>query len=79
MGKRSRQFEEEERFVRCEVCEEDIVVEFYIDSGDLISCEECGSEFIVKSRDPLMLFLLEDEYDEYDDEFPDEDFLGGYD
>ena len=80
MGKRNRQFEEEERFVMCEVCEEDIVIEFYVDKGDLVGCEECGSEFIVKSRDPVRLFLLDNEFDEYEDDYLDEDYLGrGYD
>ena len=73
MGKRSKQFDEEERSVRCRVCDEDIAIDYYMDRGDLVACDECGSEFVIKSRNPVILFLLVSEDDEYDDEYDESD------
>ena len=81
MGKRSIQFEEEERSVRCKVCEDDIALDYYLDRGNLIKCEWCSSEFVIKSIQPVVLFLLDEEEDDYDDYyeedyFEEEDFSG---
>lgn len=80
MGKKKRHTDEEERFVECEVCEEEIAIEYYMDRGDLITCEECGSDYILKSRNPMILSLQEDD-EEYEDDYYDEDdyFIQGYD
>ena len=81
MGKRSRQFEEEERFVRCEVCHEEIIIDYYLDREDVVCCEGCDSEFVIKSRNPTILFLLDGDYDDYygDDGFEDDFFGKSYD
>ena len=85
MGKRNRQFEEEESSVSCRVCDEDIPIEYYLDRGDLVTCEACGSEFVIKSCNPVVLFLLVEENDDEDDDlndyygdnyFDDDEFLG---
>ena len=68
MGKRSKQFEEEERIVQCDACDGEILLAFYVDRGDMLSCDECGAEYIVKSRHPAKLVLLEEE-DEDDDDY----------
>lgn len=79
MGKREIQFEEE-RFARCDVCDEYIAIDFYLDTGDLVCCEECDSEYVIKSLDPITLLLLADDYDEYDDDGFDDDYSSkGYD
>ena len=72
MGKRSRQFEEEERSVRCKVCEDDITLGYYLERGDFVICEGCGSEFVIKSIQPVVLFLLDDEDDDYEDQYEDD-------
>lgn len=76
MGKRSKRYEEEERVAECGVCGGDIVLEHYLDRGDLIYCDECESEYVIKSNYPLRLVLIEDDEfdDEFDDEYDDEDF-----
>jgi len=49
--------------------EEDEAVE-----GDIIPCDECGTEFEIVATEPLQLARVEDEYDEEDDdEFLDEE------
>ncbi len=80
MGKKKRHNDQEERFVECEVCEEEITIEYFMDRGDLITCEECDSNYILKSRNPIILSLQEEEED-YDDDYFDEDdyFNQGYD
>lgn len=78
MGKRSGQFEEEERFVRCDVCDEDIAIDFYLDTGDEVCCDECDSVYVIKSLDPITLFLLGDEYDDNDDDYGDDGFDDEY-
>ena len=71
---------EEEQFVECEVCQEEIAIDYFMDSGDLVACEECGSDYILKSRVPITLDLQEED-DDYDDDYFDEDdyFNQGYD
>ena len=78
MGKRSRQFEEEERFVRCHVCYEDIAIEFYLERGDVVYCQECDSEYILKSKNPTRIALLYNDTDEYNDFFFDDYSSNGY-
>ncbi len=79
MGKRSKQFEEE-RSVQCNVCEGYFGLDYYLDRGDLVFCDECGSEFVVKSLNPVILFLVDEEDDDYldgydDDYYDDDDYF----
>jgi hypothetical protein len=78
MGKRSRQFVEDERFVRCHVCHEDIAIEYYLDRDDVVCCDECDSEYVLQSRNPVKISLIVDDID--DDESFFDDYSGkGYD
>lgn len=70
MGKRNKRYEEEERAVECQVCENIIPLEFYIARGDMLCCDECGAEYIIKSRNPIRILLLDEEFDE-DENYPD--------
>lgn len=82
MGKRSSQFEEfeeDERFARCHVCHEDIVIDYYLERDDVIYCEECDSEYVLTSRNPIRISLLNDNLDDYDDDFFDDYSGRGYD
>jgi len=42
-----------------------------VDEGDVVSCDECGSELEVVGTDPLELTKIEDDDD--DEEFEDEE------
>lgn len=80
MGRKSRHFDEDERFARCGVCHEDIIIEFYQDSGDVVYCDECDSKYLLQSRDPIRLSLIDEDFDDYDEEGFDDDYLGrGFD
>ena len=38
------------------------------DKGDVVSCEECGTELEVVGLDPVELDIVEEDYDEDEDE-----------
>lgn len=45
-----------------------------VEEGDIVACDECGSEFEVVGTDPIELTHVEgDDFDEEDDEFLDEE------
>jgi alpha-aminoadipate carrier protein LysW len=45
-----------------------------VEEGDVIACEECGTEFEVVATDPLQLSQVEEEgYDDEDEELRDEE------
>lgn len=57
----------------CPECESNLDVEMdEVDEGDVIVCDECGSEYEVVGIDPLELSRVGDEDDE-DDEYLDEE------
>ncbi|GGH01990.1 hypothetical protein [Silvibacterium dinghuense] len=39
-----------------------------VDEGDVIVCDECGTEFEVVGTEPLELTKVEEDYDEDDEE-----------
>lgn len=52
----------------CPECENELDIEVdEVEEGDVITCEECGSEFEVVGVDPLELVRVEDGLDEEDD------------
>jgi len=45
-----------------------------VDEGDIVACDECGTEFEIVGTDPLELARVDDdELDDEDDEFMDEE------
>ncbi|MCF8055811.1 MAG: hypothetical protein K9K37_04115 [Desulfocapsa sp.] len=77
--------EEKEQIIDCEFCDGFISLGFYMDSGDVVYCEECGTEYLIASLNPLHLQPIEedkedDEEDEEDEEDEDGfDIISGYD
>ena len=57
----------------CPECSEDVYVDAESEQGDIVSCEECGSELEVVGLDPLEVDLYEDS-DDMDDNPDDEEF-----
>lgn len=49
-------------WAECEICGMGIELEFYDKRGDMIVCHNCSAEYVIKSRHPACLTLLEDEY-----------------
>ncbi|HEY1646364.1 MAG TPA: hypothetical protein VGF96_00160 [Terracidiphilus sp.] len=58
----------------CPECENDLDVEISeIEEGDVVACEECGSEFEVVGVEPLELARIGEEAEEDDDVFEEDE------
>lgn len=58
----------------CPECENELDIELdEIEEGDVVVCEECGSEFEVVGIDPLELALVDDGLDETEDIYSEEE------
>lgn len=55
----------------CPDCDADVHVDTDADKGDVVSCEECGTDLEVVGLDPVELDVVEEESidDDEDDEF----------
>jgi alpha-aminoadipate carrier protein LysW len=56
----------------CPDCDQDVHVDTDADKGDVVSCEECGTDLEVVGLDPVELDVVEEETiddDEDEDEF----------
>ncbi len=63
----SRQYDMDEKgntFALCEICDSDIIIDFYSEIGDTVSCDDCGAFYIVRSVSPFRISLIEGEEDE---------------
>lgn len=52
----------------CPECDADVHVDTDADKGDILSCEECGTDLEVVGLDPVELDIVEEEHDEDDDD-----------
>ena len=58
----------------CPECENDLDVEVdELDEGDVVACEECGTEYEVVGVDPLELSRVDGDLDDEDEDFYEED------
>jgi alpha-aminoadipate carrier protein LysW len=58
----------------CPECESDLDIEVdEVEEGDIVACEECGTEYEVVGIEPLELSRVDDEDDEDEDELYEED------
>jgi alpha-aminoadipate carrier protein LysW len=65
---------EEAAMPSCPECENDLDVEISeIEEGDVVACEECGSEFEVVGVEPLELARIGEEAEEDDDVFEEDE------
>ena len=62
MGKRTKRYEEDACVGSCMICSDDIILDFFMDKGDVVFCKACSSEYIVISRNPVRFELAEDDY-----------------
>ncbi len=53
----------------CPECENDLDVEVdELEEGDVVACDECGSEYEVVGVDPLELTKVDEGYEDEDEE-----------
>ena len=53
----------------CPECDADVHVDIDTDKGEIVSCEECGTDLEIVGLDPVELDIVEEEsYDEDEDE-----------
>ena len=52
----------------CPECSEDVYVDAESEQGDIISCDECGSELEIVGLDPIELDIYADDVDDFDDD-----------
>ena len=58
----------------CPECENNLdIEEDEIEEGDVVSCEECGSEYEVVGIEPLELTKVGEDDEDDEDDFVDED------
>jgi alpha-aminoadipate carrier protein LysW len=58
----------------CPECENELDLELdEVEEGDVVACDECGSEFEIVGVEPLELARVEDGLDEEDDLFEEEE------
>ncbi|MEO8072638.1 MAG: hypothetical protein ABI891_14585 [Acidobacteriota bacterium] len=56
----------------CPECSEDVYVDAESEQGDIISCDECGSELEIVGLDPIELDIYTNDIDDFEDD--DDDF-----
>lgn len=58
----------------CVECENDLNIDIdEVEEGDIVTCDECGTEYEVVGVEPLELTKVEDDEDEDDDDLLSED------
>lgn len=58
----------------CPECESNLDIEMdEVEEGDVVSCEECGTEYEIVAVDPLELTRVGDDAEDEDDEYFDEE------
>ena len=52
----------------CPECSEDVYVDADSEQGDVISCDECGTDLEIVGLDPIELDIHEEDLDDFKDE-----------
>lgn len=52
----------------CPECDEEVYVDAESEQGDVVTCDECGTDLEVVGLDPVELDAYEGDYDDYGDD-----------
>jgi alpha-aminoadipate/glutamate carrier protein LysW len=64
---------EEAAMTSCPECENDLDIELdEIEEGDVVACDECGTEYEVVGVEPLELSRVEEGYEDDEEEYSEE-------
>lgn len=58
----------------CRECDAEVHVDTDADKGDIVTCEECGTDLEIVGLDPVELDIVEDEVDDEDYDEDDEEY-----
>jgi lysine biosynthesis protein LysW len=65
--------EEDIQVEECGICGGDIIIDGFCEEDDMVYCNDCEAEYLIRSLDPIRLKLLSDEEGEEDeDDFGDD-------
>jgi alpha-aminoadipate carrier protein LysW len=65
---------EEAAMTSCPECESELDIELdEIEEGDVVACNECGTEYEIVGVEPLELSRVEEDIDEDEEDFVDEE------
>jgi len=67
MAKAKKEVKEKRRIVVCPKCNAEIEIEDFYARGDIITCNECGEEYVIRSLRPIKLMPLEEDDPDYED------------
>ena len=51
----------------CTICGGDIIIDAYCEEEDIVYCNDCEAEYLIRSVDPIRLKLLDEHDDDADD------------
>ena len=57
----------------CRVCGGEIYIDSECEEDDLVYCNDCEAEYLVRSLDPVRLKLMQEEHCDDDTDFDEED------
>lgn len=66
--------EEDIQIEECSICGGDIIIDGFCEEDDLVYCNDCEAEYLIRSLDPIRLKLLDTEdndEDDFDEEYED--------
>jgi lysine biosynthesis protein LysW len=66
--------EEDIQIEECSICGGDIIIDAFCEEDDLVYCNDCEAEYLIRSLDPIRLKLLDSEdndEDDFDEEYED--------
>ena len=57
----------------CTICGGDIIIDGFCEEEDVVYCNDCEAEYLIRSLDPIRLKVLsDDDADEDEDDFDDD-------
>ena len=66
--------EEESQIEECTICGGDIIVDSYCEEDDIVYCNDCEAQYLIRSTDPIRLKRLDDaDVDDAEDSYDEED------
>ena len=55
--------EEDALIEECGICGGDIIIDSYCEEEDIVYCNDCEAEYLIRTVDPIRLKLLDDDID----------------